>query len=100
MTISRFSLTLLSTRNIVIFLIFPQSSEGLQNVTAALGRRRNSVAPVELVTLDMSDITRCLTTSIQPFTGQLQQLQQIYVNVHIFHLLFEKVCPFLGLFIF
>ncbi|GFR70044.1 actin, gamma-enteric smooth muscle [Elysia marginata] len=67
-----------------------KSSESLQSVTTALGRRRNSVAPAELVTLDMSDITRCLTTSIQPFAGQLQKLQQIYVNVHIFHLLFEK----------
>ncbi|GFO33802.1 actin, gamma-enteric smooth muscle [Plakobranchus ocellatus] len=65
-------------------------SESLQNVSTALSRRRASVAPVELSTLDMSDITRCLTTSIQPFAGQLQQLQQIYVNVHIFHLLFEK----------
>ncbi|RUS69885.1 hypothetical protein EGW08_022353 [Elysia chlorotica] len=67
-----------------------KSSENLRTVSSALSRRRNSVAPAELVTLDMSDITRCLTTSIQPFAGHLQQLQQIYVNVHIFHLLFEK----------
>ncbi|KAH9495877.1 hypothetical protein Btru_015325 [Bulinus truncatus] len=40
--------------------------------------------------LDISDISSCLTTSIQPFTQQLQHLQQVYVNVHIFHLLFEK----------
>ncbi|BFZ04093.1 hypothetical protein BsWGS_07132 [Bradybaena similaris] len=39
---------------------------------------------------DISDISKCLTTSIQPFTTQLQQLQQLYVSIHIFHLLFEK----------
>ncbi|CAG5126904.1 unnamed protein product, partial [Candidula unifasciata] len=43
-----------------------------------------------LKTDDISDISRCLTTSIQPFATQLQQLQQLYVSVHIFHLLFEK----------
>ncbi|XP_055900960.1 uncharacterized protein LOC106060929 [Biomphalaria glabrata] len=40
--------------------------------------------------LDISDISNLLTTSIQPFTQHLQHLQQIYVNIHIFHLLFEK----------
>ncbi|CAL1547048.1 unnamed protein product [Lymnaea stagnalis] len=40
--------------------------------------------------LDITDITNCLTTSIQPFTQQLQHLQQLYVTLHIFHLLFEK----------
>ncbi|XP_059164291.1 uncharacterized protein LOC131947172 [Physella acuta] len=40
--------------------------------------------------IDISDISSCLTTSIQPFALQLQHLQQLYVNIHIFHLLFEK----------
>lgn len=43
---------------------------------------------------DILDISKCLNTSIQPFATQLQQLQQLYVSIHIFHLLFEKVGGF------
>ncbi|XP_070200840.1 uncharacterized protein [Littorina saxatilis] len=39
---------------------------------------------------DVTDILRQLTVALQPFTLRLQGLQDIYVAVHIFHLLFQK----------
>lgn len=40
---------------------------------------------------DVSDITQRLTVTLQPFTQHLQGFQDVYVAVHIFHLLLEKV---------
>ena len=40
---------------------------------------------------DVTDILEQLTVALHPFTQTLQALQDIYVAVHIFHLLFQKV---------
>ena len=50
---------------------------------------------------DVTDILELLTVALQPFTQTLQAMQDIYVEVHIFHLLFQKVggplhCPVLN----
>ncbi|XP_076472104.1 uncharacterized protein LOC143301596 [Babylonia areolata] len=39
---------------------------------------------------DVTDILGRLTVALQPFTHRLQSLQDVYVSVHIFHLLFQK----------
>ncbi|KAL8579892.1 hypothetical protein ACOMHN_060746 [Nucella lapillus] len=65
--------------------LLSQATEILQDVQR-LRERLGHVTPQ----CDVTDILARLTVALQPFTHRLQSLQDVYVSVHIFHLLFHK----------
>nr|KAG5694029.1 hypothetical protein BaRGS_002483 [Batillaria attramentaria] len=62
--------------------LLSQATEILEHVHRLTDRTQPSC--------DVTDILQRLTVALQPFTQRLQSLQDVYVAVHIFHLLFQK----------
>ncbi|XP_071100279.1 uncharacterized protein [Haliotis cracherodii] len=70
--------------------LYEPAKDLLTQATETLQKLRRLAEENAQVVCDISDVTQQLTDVISPFAEDLQRLQDIYMSVHVFLLLYEK----------